>query len=306
MCHQLLPFMLIALLSAALPSWAQDSDTSGVRLYRKSVATVKPKVQAERTATQAFDEKEALRVSQGAIGNQLGNYTFLNQDGRTVNLSDYRGKPLVIDMIYTHCPLVCAFKTRNLEVLKQSSDALGSDSFAVLTIGFDTENDTPEAMNDYGKRLNLNMDNWQFVSADAETIKKLSKDLGFIFFPSSVGGFDHISQTSFIDAQGRVYQQIYGDEFNNQTLLGPLKNMIFNVKATDPIYNSQTAEPGLAGLAKSVRLFCTVYDTKTGRYTVDYSIFYAIGLSLFISLLIIWWIISEYRRSPKRSNHHLA
>jgi protein SCO1 len=289
------------LFSAATPALALDSDTSGEMLYKNAVSAAKLHVQPKKIGTQAFDEKEALKISQDAIGNQLGDYTFLNRSGHIVRLFDYRGKPLVIDMIYTHCPFVCATKTRNLEALKLSRDALGADSFNVLTIGFDTENDTPDAMDDFAKRMDVKLPNWEFVSADSGTIKKLSKDLGFLFSPSPIGGFDHITQTTFIDAQGRVYQQIYGDEFENRTLLEPLKNMIFNVKTSDPIYNFRTAEPGFAGIAKSVRLFCTVFDPKTGNYTVDYSRLYGIGLDILVLCLIGAWIVIEYRRSTKRN-----
>ena len=295
MRRHLLLLILLVLVSAALSSLAHESDSGGVKLYKNAVTTAKQQVQPIKPGDQALDEKQALQVSQSAIGKQLGDYTFLSRGGRTVRLSDYRGKPLIIDMIYTHCPFVCATKTRNLDALKLSRDALGPDSFAVLTIGFDTENDTPQAMDDFGKRIDAKMANWEFVSADADTIKKLSKDLGFVFSASPSGGFDHITQTTFIDGQGRVYQQIYGDEFDNKTLLEPLKNMIYDIK---------TAESGFAGLSNRIRLFCTIYDAKTGKYNVDYSYFYGIGLGILVSLLITWWIVSEYRRSPKRSYPH--
>ena len=295
MHRHLLLLILVVLVSAAPSSPAHESDGGGVKLYKNAVTTAKQQVQPIEPSDQALDEKQALKVSQSAIGKQLGDYTFLSRGGRTVRLSDYRGKPLIIDMIYTHCPFVCATKTRNLDALKLSREALGPDSFGVLTIGFDTENDTPEAMDDFGKRIDAKMANWEFVSADADTIKRLSKDLGFVFSPSPSGGFDHITQTTFIDGQGRVYQQIYGDEFDNKTLLEPLKNMIYDIK---------TAESGFAGLSNRVRLFCTVYDAKTGKYNVDYSYFYGIGLGILVSLLITWWIVSEYRRSPKRSYPH--
>jgi len=297
MLRYLLPLSLAALFAVVPPSLAQESDASGAKLYQNAVSTAKQNVQPAKVSYQVLDDKEALKISQSAIGKQLGDYTFLSLGGRKVRLSDYRGKPLVIDMIYTHCPLVCAIKTRNLDALKLSQDALGADSFAVLTIGFDTENDTPEAMDDFGKRMDVKMANWEFVSADADTIKKLSKDLGFVFSPSPGGGFDHITQTTFIDGQGRVYQQIYGEEFDNKTLLEPLKNMIYNIK---------TAESGFAGLSNRVRLFCTIYDAKTGKYKVDYSYFYGIGMGILVSLFITWWIVVEYRRSPKRSySHHV-
>lgn len=293
MHRYILPLGLAVSLFVVHPSLAQDRNFSGVALYKTDVSTAKKQVKPVKAPEQFLDEKEALKISQHAIGNQLGDYTFLNRSGRKVRLLDYRGKPLVIDMIYTHCPFICVTKTRNLDALKLSREALGADSFSVLTIGFDTENDTPEAMDDFGKRMDAKMPNWEFVSADADTIKKLSKDLGFVFFPSARGGFDHITQTTFVDGQGKVYQQIYGEEFDNKTLIEPLKNMIYNIK---------TSEPGLAGLSNRVKLFCTVYDARTGKYRIDYSYFYGIGLGILISIFITWWIASEYRRSPKRNN----
>jgi len=272
---------------------SQSWDASRVSHNKPAVAQVNPQTLPADAGTPIFDEKEILRISQAAIGNQVGDYSFIDRGGRTVRLSDYRGKPLVISMIFTHCPFVCATTTRSLSTLKASQEAFGEDSFGVLTVGFDTENDTPEAMDDFAKRMGIDLHNWEFVSADPETIKKLSKDLGFTFFPTDEGGFDHITQTTFVDAQGKVYRQIYGEEFDNKTLIEPLREMIYNIK---------TAEPGLAGLSNKVKLFCTVYDSKEGKYKVSYNYFYGIGLGFLVSFLIAWWIALEYRRSPKR-NH---
>lgn len=282
----LLPGMLFYL--------SKDWNRDHVIVGQPAASAVKLQAQATRAtvaAPQGFDEKEALRISQAAIGKQVGDYSFLDRGGRTVRLADYRGKPLVISMIYTHCPIICATTTRSLSALKLSQDALGEDSFGVLTVGFDTENDTPEAMDDFAKRMGVSLPKWEFVSADPETIKKLSKDLGFVYFPTEEGGYNHITQTTFVDGQGKVYRQVYGDEFENKTLLEPLKDMIYNIK---------TAEPGLAGLSNKIKLFCTIYDEQAGTYKVSYNYFYGVGLGIFVSLLIIGWIVYEYRRSPKR------
>ncbi|MDP2760416.1 MAG: SCO family protein [Sideroxyarcus sp.] len=270
---------------------SQDWDNGRVKVEKSAAA--KSQVQSGKTSTQIFDEKEILRISQAAIGNQIGDYAFLDRSGRTVRISDYRGKPLVISMIYTHCPIICATTTRSLTALKLSQSAFGVDSFGVLTIGFDTENDTPEAMDMFAQRMEVDLKNWDFVSSDAETIKKISKDLGFTFFQNDEGVFNHITQTTFVDAQGKVYRQIYGEEFPNKTLLEPIRDMIYNIK---------TAESGLAGVANKVKLFCTVYDPKTGKYVVNYNEILGFGWGIFVSLLVIWWIVIEYRRSPKREH----
>ena len=281
----LLPGMLFYL--------SQDWDNGRVMVDKSTTPAIKSQTRPEKSSPQVFDEKEILRISQSAIGNQVGDYTFLDRSGRTVRLSDYRGKPLVISMIYTHCPFICATTTRSLTALKLSQSAFGEDSFGVLTIGFDTENDTPEAMDMFAQRMGVDLKNWEFVSSDPETIKKLSKDLGFSFSPTDEGGFNHITQTTFVDAQGKVYRQIYGEEFPNKTLLEPMRDMIYNIK---------TAESGLAGVVNKVKLFCTVYDTKTGKYVVNYNEIYGFGWGFFASLLVIWWIVIEYRRSPKREH----
>lgn len=272
---------------------ASERSSSGISLYNSTVLSAKSQVQPVDRTTQIFDEKEALKISQSAIGNRIGDYTFRDRSGRTVRLSDYLGKPLVISLIYTHCPIICATTTRSLTALKQSQDALGSDSFGVLTVGFDTENDTPEVMGDFAKRMDVNLPNWEFVSSDADTIKKLSKDLGFTYFPSDDGGFNHITQTTFIDKKGRVYLHIYGDEFDNKTLLQPLRDMIYEV-------NANTAKPEIDDLLSKAKFFCTVYDAKSGKYVLDYGQFYAIGWGIFFTILITFGIVREYRRSPKR------
>lgn len=276
---------------ATQSSFAQDREVGAHKLYKEAVSAAKQQVQPVAESIQYFDDAEAFKISQAAIGNQVGDYVFKDRSGRTVRLSDYRGKPMVISLIYTNCPIICATITRNLLVLKNSQEALGVDSFKVLTVGFDSENDTPKMMGYFAARNDVDLPNWDFVSADAETIKKLSKDLGFVFFPSAEGGFNHVSQTTFVDGKGKVYLQIYGEEFESKTLLQPLKDMIYNVQA---------AQPGLAGLSNRVRLFCTVYDKKTGEFKVSYNYFIGIGMGFFMSLLIAWWIVHEYRRSPKR------
>lgn len=288
----LLALSCVLLISAALPSVAQDRDISGVNLYKATVAKAKLQAYPEAAIPQVFDEKSVMSISQNAVGNQLGDYTFLDRSGRTVRLSDYRGKPLVISLIYTQCPIVCATVTRSLSVIRLSQDALGTNNFGVLTVGFDTENDTPKAMGDFAKRMDVDLPNWEFVSADPETIKKLSKDLGFSYSSSDEGGFNHITQTTFVDKDGKVYQHVYGDEFASKTLLQPLRDMIFNIKTTESVF---------AKLLNRTKALCTVYDSKAGKYKTDYSYFYGIGMSILCSLLIIWWLVAEYRRSPKRN-----
>lgn len=247
-----------------------------------------PPTAAASDASSRFDEKAALTVSQGAIGKAIGNYTLVAADGRSVRLSDYLGKPLVISLIYTSCYHICPTTTQYLaKVVRTARAALGPESFAVLTIGFDTPNDTPEAMGRFAREQNLDILRWEFLSADAVAMEGLAKDLGFISFRAP-HGFDHLIQATVVDAQGRIYRQIYGMEFDTPLLVEPLKELVFGAPTTPSL---------LASLSNRIRLFCTVYDPASGRYRFDYSIFMGLFIGASSIGMVSFLLIREWRRS---------
>lgn len=240
----------------------------------------------------SFAEKSALERSQAAVGTVIGDYWLVDSGGRSANLAAFRGQPVVISLIYTSCYHTCPMLTSHLaEVVGVARDALGEDSFSVLTIGFDTPIDTPGRMRLFAKERDIGLSNWYFLSSDAATMEELTRDLGFTYFRSPKG-FDHLSQTTVIDGEGRVYRQVYGESFEAPTLVEPLKQLVFGEDA-DPTT--------LAGWLNGVRLFCTVYDPTSGRYRFDYSLFVAIAVG-FVSLgSIAVFVVRAWRQSGKRT-----
>ena len=66
--------------------------------------------------------------------------------------------------------------TRHLaKVVDKARDALGSDSFNVALVGFDTAMDTPPAMAYFAKQQGVEDDGWYLFSATPATIEALSK-----------------------------------------------------------------------------------------------------------------------------------
>jgi len=220
-------------------------------------------------ANLAFDSKAAIAHSQAAIGRRLGDFTFLDTKRRTVRLNDYLGKPLVVNMVFTACAQSCPIIVQTLaDAVEVARDAVGADTFSVVTIGFDARDDTPERMRAFARAQGIDLPNWKFLSGEQDAIERLSETLGFIYFPSP-RGFDHLAQTSVIDAEGRVYRQVYGARFSAPALVQPLLDLVFG----------RRAEAGpLTGLVDRVRLFCTFYDPASGRYRFDYSIFIALAV----------------------------
>ena len=242
--------------------------------------------EAEVTHAQAqasqYERKEALQISLSAVGRLVGDYRFRDTKGGTVEISSYRGKPLIISLIYTSCYHICPSTTRHLSsVVEKAREALGDDTFNIISVGFDAFRDSPPMMEQFAKKQDIDLDRWQFLSADQTTIDRLAADLGFIYFPSA-NGFDHLIQTSIIDGQGRVFQQVYGMNFEIPSLIEPLKRLVFSSK-----------DKGLVeAISNKIRLFCTVYDPARDHYRFDYSVF----IGTFIGFLCVFVFGMQLRK----------
>jgi protein SCO1 len=238
-------------------------------------------------------ERRAIELSQAAIGRSLPEFVFTDSRGTLRNLSDYRGKPLLVSLVFTGCAHACSVTTRHIDRnVRIARDALGQDSFNVVTIGFDTPVDTPEAMRGYAARHAVTDPYWQFLSTpDAAAMQSLMDLLGFVSTPSPAG-FDHTVQLTLVDQNGVVYRQVYGELFGAPQMVEPLKGLVLGRPAPD--------DGVFTRIGNRVRLFCTVYDPAADRYHFDYSLF----MGLFIGGLILGstslWLAIEFHRRRRR------
>ena len=274
-------------LTAALAAGALLAGVSSLQAATPPVGTV----QDDPTITQ----DDALRLSQSAIGRQVGNYTLTNVDGRPVRLSSLRGKPVLVSFIYTGCFQVCPTTTRNLKRAVESAQrTMGVESFHVISVGFNLPADTPQALASFARQQGVFLPNWQFLSPNADTLAALAEDLGFSY-SGVAGGFDHITQVSVLDQEGRVYRQVYGDTFPLPQLVEPLKELLTG--AARP-------QEGLAGFIERVRILCTVYDPASGKYRYNTSILFEIAGGLMgISAMLIF-LVREGRKTRRARTAH--
>lgn len=233
-----------------------------------------------------YDKDEALQRSQAAIGRVLSHHSLTKRSGEILDLQALQGRPLVISMIFTSCGHVCPMLTQHLgNVVEIAREALGEDAFTVATIGFDTINDTPQRMARFAADSGVDDRDWYFLSGEPRTIHALSSELGFSYF-ALPKGFDHITQTTVVDAEGRIYRQVYGQRFDTPALVEPLKELVYNSPA-DAGFVDQWID--------KIQLFCTVYDPDSGRYRFDNSIFISIVTGLMCLGAIAFFIFYHWR-----------
>lgn len=252
-----------------------------------------------RLADPRLDPRQVIAQSEAALGTLLGAHQLTDSQGRRFSLADYRGKPLVISLIYTSCSTVCPITTQHLlDAVTEARRSLGADRFAVLTIGFDARNDTPPRMASFAKRqgipAELPAESWRAASGDAATLTALLRELGFSYL-AAAGGFEHITQTSIIDAEGRVYRHVYGEDFPLPVFIEPLKETVFG---------TTTRAFTASALMDRLSFLCTIYDPNRGRYRTSYAI--ALGMGVGALSLIIAGIIFVRAWARNRRLHALA
>ena len=235
----------------------------------------------------ALDPSAALRASQAAIGRPVGDFALLDREGRPVRLAGYRGKPLLVNFIYTGCFQVCPTSTRALlEALQAMRGTFDLNQFNVVSIGFNLPADSPQAMKAFALQQRIALPNWDFLSPHAAIVDDLTREFGFVFKPTQAG-FDHLLQVSLVDAQGRLVAQVYGDDFSADRLGEPLRRLL----AHRPL----PSQPSLADIVDRVRLLCSVYDPATGQYRVSYALAFEIAGGVTFAITMLWFFALEWR-----------
>lgn len=244
-------------------------------------------VSSVAAATARLDPREVIARSEAAVGHRIGNYVLTDPTGSPLPLATLRGKPLVISLVYTSCSSVCPPATQHLiDAVREAGRVIGFDRFAVLTVGFDARNDTPARMAQFASFQGIELTNWRLASADAATIAPLLGDLGFSYL-AVAGGFEHITQTTILDREGRVYRQVYGEDFPLQVFIEPLKEVVYgiNTKLT------------FRGIIDHFKYVCTTFDPGTRSYRFDYGVAVGGVLGALSLALMGGLILREWRRA---------
>jgi protein SCO1/2 len=119
-------------------------------------------------------------------GERVPDVTLINQDGRSIHLSDFAGKALLVTFIYTRCPmpdfcprLSSQFAKIQNELRKNPADYGRTH---LLTITFDPKYDKPAVLREYGLAY-LNGDasgfsHWDFASTSSSDLARVAEAFG--------------------------------------------------------------------------------------------------------------------------------
>jgi protein SCO1/2 len=181
------------------------------------------------------DYKPATIYHVPAAGDTVPDFKLRNQDGRKIQLRQFRGKELLITFIYTRCPLpnFCPLVTRNFANIERrlSADPRLKGKTHLLCVSFDPEHDTPERLKAYGKEY-IGSDakaafaDWDFAVPDQAVLREMAKffDVGISNEPDQT--ITHTLSTTLVGRDGKVIKFYPGNEWTPDQVVEDVKQSL--------------------------------------------------------------------------------
>ena len=146
-------------------------DSRTIRQYGRALALVSL---VALLALSACGDREARGDYPAANGNNcLPDVSLIDQHGSSVSLASLKGKPVLIDFIYTSCASTCPMLTAKMAAIAhQLGPALGADVM-IVSISLDPEHDTPSALAKYAKSHDADGPGWIFLTGPPAQIDQV-------------------------------------------------------------------------------------------------------------------------------------
>lgn len=129
---------------------------------------------------------------------------FHDEHGRERHLTDFRGRPFVLSMIYTRCTSVCPRVTADLQRLERSLSTRALARVRFVLISLDPVHDDPEALVDFASRYGLERGDWHLLVPSEKDLRTVTGVLEVRFRPEKDGDIAHSATFLVVDGDGVI------------------------------------------------------------------------------------------------------
>ena len=153
------------------------------------------------------------------LGEIFPDFELTDQRGARVSMSQFRGKVVAVNFIYTRCPLpdYCPRMTNNFAALRDRFAEEVGRQLVLLTLTFDPQHDTSQVLHDYAKAYRVEVPSWHFLTGDPQEIARVSGSFGVEYWPDE-GMITHNLRTGLIDREGRLAANVEGKDYTAEQL----------------------------------------------------------------------------------------
>lgn len=103
----------------------------------------------------------------------IADFSFTNQNGKTITQKDYEGKIYVADFFFTTCGSICPKMTTNLEDVQKAF--ANNPKVMLLSHTVFPETDSVSVLKDYAIKHNVDDNKWNLVTGDKKEIYTMAR-----------------------------------------------------------------------------------------------------------------------------------
>ncbi|HEY6417674.1 MAG TPA: SCO family protein [Candidatus Binataceae bacterium] len=168
------------------------------------------------------------RDSEGGVATAscLTDTKLVDQNGNTVTLSSLKGKPMVVDFIYTSCPGPCLMETAKLaNVALRLGGDLGS-KVTIVSLSVDPEHDGPKQLLDYSRQQGADEKGWYFLTGGSGDIDRALAGFNLSRQIQPDGSVGHLVDMMLIGPDGRLIREYNGEIVKAQDIVDDVKKTL--------------------------------------------------------------------------------
>ncbi len=149
-------------------------------------------------------------------GETVPDFSLVAQDGSTLRLADLRGRVVLIDFIYTRCPMpeACPRLSANFAYLQKR---LGS-RVDLISITLDPKWDKPPVLQEYARRWAADTRTWRFATGRPEEIRRIAEEFGVRYWAEE-DVLAHSSSVGMITQDGKLAARVDGTGYPVRQLM---------------------------------------------------------------------------------------
>lgn len=159
------------------------------------------------------------------VGEGAPDFTLYDQEGRIVQGSRFRGRRIMLNFIFTRCPVptMCPAATAKMITVQRLAGEAGVSDLELVSITLDPSHDTPGVLREYASARGVDTSNFSFLTGPEGAIRDLLTQFGVITqFQGDI--LQHTLATLLIDPQGRIAHRTDGSQWEPQDFVRRMKS----------------------------------------------------------------------------------
>lgn len=158
------------------------------------------------------------------VGETIPDFALYDQEGRVTDSGRFRGKMVMMNFIFTRCPVatMCPASTMKMMAAQRLAAEAGAKNIEFVSITLDPAYDTPGVLKEYAVLRGIDTANFSFLTGPDAAVRDLLTQFGVI---AELKGelIQHTLATLLIGADGKIVHRADGSAWEPKDFVARMR-----------------------------------------------------------------------------------